>query len=324
VLAAADAPPVTEPIVSIIIPCYNSARWIAATLDSALAQTWPQKEIVLINDGSTDDSLAIARRFESRHVRIIDQPNRGAAAARNAGVRASRGEYVQFLDADDLLAPDKIAQQMPILQARGPGTIASGAWARFQTDPLEAKFVSYPNWRNLTGVEFLQIHYETGSMMHPAAWLASRSLLERAGPWNESLTLNDDGEYFGRVILAAAGIVFCPEARAYYRSGLEASLSGRTDRRALTSLYGSVALTVDHLLAADASARTRAAAAYAWKWTAFELYPGAPDLSRAAEERSRALGGSTRPFPAGGRFQLASRLLGWRLAKRLRARGPSK
>ncbi len=307
----------TGAFVSIVIPCYNAELWVGSALESALAQTWPNREIILVNDGSIDGSLAKARRYEGRGVRIIDQPNRGAAAARNAGLRAADGAFVQFLDADDLLAPDKIERQMDRLGRLGPAMLASGAWARFSGNSAQAEFTAHPNWRDLSGVEFLQLHYEKICMMHPAAWLAPRPLLDRAGPWDEALTLNDDGEYFARVMLAAEGIVFCPDARSYYRSALPGSLSGRRDPRALASLYRSTELTLGHLLSADGSPRTRAAAAYAWKWNAFELYPGARELSRKAERNSRTLGGSRRPFPAGGRFRLASRLLGWRLAKRL-------
>jgi glycosyltransferase involved in cell wall biosynthesis len=303
-------------LVNIIVPCYNAGPWLAETLESALAQTWPEKEIIVINDGSRDDSLDIARRFEPRGVTVVDQPNRGASAARNHGLRLARGDFVQFLDADDLLAPEKIERQMHLLQSRGGSHLASGAWARFDSDPANAFFAPFTNWRDLGGVEFLQLHYEESCMMHPAAWLASRTLLDRAGPWNETLSLNDDGEYFARVMLASPGIVFCAEARSYYRSNLPGSLSKRADRRALESLFRSVELTLDHLLAADSTARTRAAVAYAWKWAAFELYPGAPELSRTAEANSLRFGGSPRPFPAGGRFQVAARLFGWRLARR--------
>ncbi len=304
-------------LVSIIIPCYDAEPWLGQTLESALGQTWPTTEIIVVNDGSRDGSPALARSYAPRGVRTLDQPNSGAAAARNAGLRAACGEFIQFLDADDLLAPDKIERQLAVLMRAGKNTLSSSAWARFQGDPAEARFTPQPNWRDLNGVEFLQLHYEHGCMMQPAAWLAPRALLDRAGPWDETLSLNDDGEYFARAMLVADRIVFCREARSYYRSALARSLSARRDRRSLESLYRSVELTLAHLLAADRSPRTLAAAAYAWKWTAFELYPGAPDLSRAAEKKGRALGWTGRPFPAGGRFQLLARALGWRLAKRL-------
>ena len=306
-----------RPLVSIIIPCYNSEAWVPAALESALSQTWPEKEIIVVNDGSKDGSLAVARRYEARGVRVLDQPNAGAAAARNAGLRTARGQYIQFLDSDDLLAADKIEHQMRVLESRTGKTISSSRWARFHADPAEAIFGEQANHRDLSGVEFLQLQWEKGCMMQPGAWLTPRAVLDTAGPWNESLSLNDDGEYFTRVLLAGDGIVFCPEARTYYRSGLAGCLSGRRDRRSLESLFASIQLTTRHLADADDSPRTLAAIAHAWKWAAFELYPVAADLAREAEECSKRCGGSSRPFQAGGRFQLASRILGWRLAKRL-------
>lgn len=305
------------PSVSIIVPCHNAERWLAETLESALAQSWTNKEIILVDDGSQDGSLAVAEEYRGRGVRIISQSNEGAAAARNHGLRVATGEFIQFLDADDLLAPDKISNQLARIRSMDSGTLASGAWARFDRDPFEAVFSSEANHRNLSGVEYLQITFEERTMMHPAAWLAPRALLDRAGPWDESLSLNDDGEYFARVALAAPQIAHCADARSYYRSHLRGSLSGRKDHRALQSLHRSMELTLDALLQHDASPRSRAAAAYAWKCTAFELYPGAPALARAAESACRALGGSDRPFPGSGRFQLASRFLGWRMARRL-------
>ncbi len=306
----------TNACVSIIIPCHNAALWLAATLESALAQTWTPTEIVVVDDGSADESLMIARRYESERLRVITQPNAGAAAARNAGLRAARGEYIQFLDADDLLAPDKITCQVTRIESLGPSVLASGAWARFQQNPSDADFTAEANQCDLTGVEFLQTNFEQRTMMHPAAWLAPRALLDSAGPWDETLSLNDDGEYFARVALSSSRIVYCVDARSYYRSNLPDSLSGRKDHRAMQSLHRSMALTIAHLLKHDSSPRSRAAAAYAWKCTAFELYPGAPALSRAAETAAHELGGSPRPFPGSGRFQHTARLIGWRLARR--------
>ena len=305
------------PLVSVLMPCYNAERWIGAALDSVLRQTWPAVEVIVVDDGSTDGSLAVAERYAPRGVRIESRANRGAAAARNAALRLATGDFLQYLDADDLLAPDKIERQMTGLAGRHRDDVASGRWARFQDDPESAAFGPYPNARDLSGLELLQVNFEEGCMMHPAAWLVPRSVADRAGEWNESLTLNDDGEYFARVALAAHGVHFVPEARSYYRSCLSGSLSARKDRAALTSQYRSTELTAAHMLAHDPSARTRAALAFAWKTAAVDLYPGAPDLSRLAEEQSRALGGSVRPVPMGGRMRLASQVVGWRVAKRL-------
>ena len=307
-----------EPLVSIIIPCHNAGPWVAAALDSALAQTWRRCETLLVDDGSTDESPAIVRTYEPRGVRVLRQPQRGSAAARNAGLSEARGQYIQFLDADDLLAPGKIAHQVTVLRNAPARTLCSGRWARFADSPEDARWHEEPNFRDLSGVEFLQLFYETGAMMQPAAWLAPRELLDQAGPWDESLSLNDDGEYFARVMLRSSGIRFCRDALVFYRSAARPSLSRRRDPAAMRSLFRSAESTISHLLAADRSARTVAAAAYGWKWMAFELYPEAPVLSRLASQRSRELGGSDRPFPAGRRFHRLSRLIGWRLAKRLR------
>src|SRR4051812_14036077 len=96
-------PPMSAPLVSILIPCRNAEPWLAATLESALAQTHPATEIILVDDGSTDGSLELAHSFAARGVRIATQANAGASAARNHAFRESRGEFIQFLDADDLI-----------------------------------------------------------------------------------------------------------------------------------------------------------------------------------------------------------------------------
>src|ERR1700761_9459971 len=101
-----------QPLVSILIPAYNAEKWLVDTLESAIAQTWPQKEIIVVDDGSTDRTLAIARHFERSAVRVVTQPNQGAAAARNKAFSLSRGEYIQWLDADDLLSSEKVEHQM--------------------------------------------------------------------------------------------------------------------------------------------------------------------------------------------------------------------
>ena len=304
------------PLVSILIPCFNAAPWLAGAIESALAQTHAAIELVVIDDGSTDDSLAIARTFESRGVRVIPQANAGASAARNHGLRLARGEFIQFLDADDLLAPDKIERQLQTL-AVAPGTIAAGPWGRFEDDPVGARFVPEENWRDSTPAEWLALNFAGRGMMPPAAWLAPRALLDVAGPWDERLTLNDDGEYFCRVLLASAGVRFSADARAFYRSNLSGSLSRRRSEAAWRSAFLSHELCARHLLAHEDSARTRRACADLYQRLAYEMFPDCPTLIAECETRAQSHGGSPAK-PGGSRaFQLLARAVGWKFARRL-------
>jgi glycosyltransferase involved in cell wall biosynthesis len=310
----------TPPLVSIIIPAYNASRWLPAAIDSALAQTYAHREIIVIDDGSKDDSLAVASGYTGRGVQVYAQFNRGAARARNHGLAVSRGAYVQFLDADDVLAPTKLELQLARLATAPAGSVASCAWTRFTGNPAAAVFQPEPAWRDLSGLDFLCLHYEGGWMMPPIAWLAPRALLNAAGPWREDLTLNDDGEYFCRVLLRSAGIVFCPGACAYYRSNVPGSLSRRKDRAALQSLARSIESNTNEILAAEDSPRTRRAAANAWIRLAHEIFPELPLEAKSAELQARALGGSPLRIEGGRLVRWTDRLCGWRAAARLKHR----
>src|SRR5215472_15094253 len=100
-----------QPFVSILIPCYNAERWIARAIESALAQTWSSKEVIVVDDGSTDDSLNVIRAFDGR-VRWETGPNQGGNTARNRLLELAGGEWVQYLDADDYLRSTKLERQI--------------------------------------------------------------------------------------------------------------------------------------------------------------------------------------------------------------------
>ena len=310
------------PLVSILVPCHNAAPWLAQTLESALAQTWPATEIIVIDDGSGDNSVALARTFEPRGVRVLTQPNAGASAARNRALRASRGEFIQFLDADDLLSPAKIAEQLALLAVRPAGAVATCAWGRFTNDPAQARFADEVVFCDFArAVDFLVRCGDDGAMMHPSAWLVPRAVAERAGPWDETLSLNDDGEYFCRVALAAPEIAFCaaPGARSYYRSGLPDSLSQQRNERARRSLFRSLELVERHLRAAEDSPRTRRAAAGHYQRFVHMFFPFPADLLQAAEARIAALGGASFSLPPmGPKTAALARLVGWKNVWRLK------
>lgn len=311
----------TQPLVSIIIPCYNAEAWVAQALESALAQTWEHKEIILVNDGSRDGSLPVAKRFESRGVQVVDRPNRGASAARNHGLRLARGDFIQYLDADDLISPQKIELQLARLTKAPSGSLATCRWGRFTHDPRAARFVDTLVFQDFTPLEWLLVHVSDARMMHPAAWLVPRPVAERVGPWDETLSLNDDGEYFARAVRLSSGLAFTPEigASTYYRSLHSGSLSGRRTPLALASLFKSAEGTAAQLARYD-DPRVRPALANFWQRLGYELYPENIEGSRVAFTRAKEFGGSNVAPQLGRRAGMLSNFIGWRLALRIARR----
>jgi glycosyltransferase involved in cell wall biosynthesis len=308
----------TATSVAVLIPAYRAEATLAETLDTVLAQTWPIVEIIVVDDGSPDGTLGVARSYEARGVRVYTQANFGAASARNRAFAASTGEFVQFLDADDLLAPDKIEAQMRRLAAEPEGTVASAAWARFQTDPAEADFEKQPDWRDFEPARGWLIQAWSGrGTMFPGAWLLPRPVAEAAGPWDERLSLNDDGEYNARVLTVATKVAFCPDAKAYYRSGSGGNLSARRDVAAMESARLACERSVAAMLAVDGSPEARRACASLWQFLAVEAYPDFPAVAAEAEAQAAALGGGALR-PSGGRLYNAVRdVAGWKAAARV-------
>src|SRR5438067_11195854 len=161
-----------QPLVSILIPAYNAERWIGDTIRSALAQTWANKEIIVVDDGSRDRTLSVAREFEAANVRIISQKNQGASAARNKAFELSQGAFIQWLDADDLLSADKIERQVVAAQGLGSERILlSGPWGEFMYRVSKAHFWPTSLWQDLSPTEWIwrkmgeNIHMQTGTWL---------------------------------------------------------------------------------------------------------------------------------------------------------------
>lgn len=306
------------PLVSILIPAFNASSSIAETLDSALSQTHPRCEIIVVDDGSRDETLIQAKKFSERGVQVVSQKNSGAAAARNHALRLSRGEFIQYLDADDLLAPDKIAIQLTRAKSEKPDTLLTARWGRFTDDPAKIYFHNEnPLFADLSPRDFMLLHATYDCMMHPAAWLVPRSISDATGPWDEQLSLNDDGDYFTRAVTHAEHIAWCPDALSYYRSELSGSLSSQRSRKHLESAHRVVLNTAQHMLSTEDTSEYRSAIADLFQRFAYDYYPAAPDLIADVEKRARDLGGATYS-PRGGKFfQLARHLIGWKLARRL-------
>jgi len=306
----------SPPLVSVIIPCRNGAARLGDAVESALGQSWTRREIIVVDDASSDGSRDVARRYRDRGVIALDSPRRGASAARNAGLQQAAGDFIQFLDADDVLDRDKIRVQIERLAGSPTGAVASGAWARFGAQPGEAVFAAEPVWRDYAAPEeFLIASWLGGGMMANFVWLTPRAVLERAGPWDETLSLLDDGEYFARVLLAASAVLFCREARGFYRSTAAPRLSRRRDRVALLSAFTAIDQSCRHLLERDNSPAAKKACATQYQRFAYDAYPQARDLVVRAERRARQLGGSELQPGGGPAFRLLAQPFGWKFGK---------
>ena len=311
-----------EPLVSILIPAYNAEECIGDALRSALAQTWEPKEIIVVDDGSTDGTLAAARRFESNPiVRVVTQKNQGAATARNTAFSLSRGDYIQWLDADDLLAPDKIALQMSAAkQCRSSRTVFTSAFGTFTHRYYRAKFTPTELWRDQSPLEWLMNKMSGNIYMQTGTWLVPRELAQAAGPWDNRLLGDDDGEYFCRVLLKADHVRFIGEAKTYYRKPRHNSLSyvGRSARKR-EAQWRSMNLHIGYLRSLEDSQRTRAACVrYLQDWMTV-FYAERLDIFMRAQEMARHLGGQVRVPTFARKYAWIERRLGWRPAKRAAA-----
>ena len=309
--------PSTAPLVSILIPAFNAQEWIADTLRSAVAQTWDRKEIIVVDDGSTDKTLAIVRQFEGLGVQAATQRNQGAAATRNRALSLSKGDYIQWLDADDLLSPDKISRQLDALEPRSnKKTLLSSAWGKFMYRHYRAEFVPTDLWRDLSPAEWLLRKMEQNLHMQTATWLVSRELTEAAGPWDTTLLGDDDGEYFCRVLLASDGVKFVPESRVYYRSTPNSlSYIGRSTKK-MEAQWRSMELHVSYLRLLEESDRVRRACVkYLQNWLD-NFYPERPDIVNRAQELAASLGGELEIPRLSWKYVWIDALLGRTAAKR--------
>jgi glycosyltransferase involved in cell wall biosynthesis len=217
----------TSSPVSILIPCHNGGAFLQATIESALAQDHPRLEIVFVDDGSTDDSLAIARSYEPR-VKIFTGPRKGASAARNQATQHARGEWLQYLDADDLLLPHAISSRVAALEAAA-GDVACGDWLRLALRPDGL-------WETgrLEHADYLKFGEETdlavfkGFWAPPAALLYRRALVEQIGSWHPGLPIIQDARFLFDAAFHGGRFVHVPGESAHYRQHAAHSLSSNS------------------------------------------------------------------------------------------------
>lgn len=236
----------SSPLVSILVPLYNAEKYFVETLDSLLAQTYQNIEIIIVDDGSTDGSLSIARKYEKLHqnIKVYTQKNSGAAAARNRAFKESKGDYIQYFDADDIMHPDKISAQMDGLRAFGfqEDIVATGKCMRFYNTIENSTYLKKSIEKDYDDtLTFLKEAWINSEYFIGQSWLITRKLNDKIGGWNTDLTFNDDGEFFTRVTYNASKIIYIEDSIVYYRQDNEYSISSdfslKSVRSHIKSLY---------------------------------------------------------------------------------------
>ena len=313
-----------RPLVSILISGYNAEKWLAETLESAVGQSWPQKEIIFVDDGSTDGTASVAKKFASRGVTVISRENGGLCAGLNTAYGHCHGDYIQYLDADDLLVPDKIERQLAALRDNHTRRILlSSPWAPFYYRTRGARFVRNSFWEDLSPVEWLLRKMSEGTHMQNATWLVSRELAEAAGPWDTTLHYDQDGEYFTRVLLASEGTRFVPGTGIYYRNSGPGCISyiGNSNKKK-ESLFRSMKLHMRHLRSLEESERVRkACVSYMQNWYGV-FYPSRMDIVSEIQELAAELGGQMHTPQLKRKYAWMRLVLGREVAQRAQTELP--
>lgn len=199
-------------LVSILIPCYNAERWVGDAVESALAQTVPEKEIICVNDGSTDGTLEVLRSFGTK-IRVETGSNRGGNPTRNRLLHLAQGEWIQYLDADDYLRPEKIQQQLQSIESGATPDLLYGPVTIEQTMP-GGNIVCFEDplpqeddlWKLFVGWDLPQ----TGGML----W--KRDAILDVGGWKEDQTVCQENELYLRMLIAGKRFC-CSTGGAVYR-----------------------------------------------------------------------------------------------------------
>lgn len=189
------------PLVSVIIPAFNAVRFLPRALASVAAQTYPTERIetIVIDDGSTDDTLALARTFEADlpGFQVFSQPNQGVAAARNLAIAVSSGDLIAFLDADDRWLPHKIAAQVEVFQAEPTLGLVHSGFAF--VDQNGAALPDWPRWSRLDQGDVL-LEFICDFFLITSGVMIPRSVLTSVGMFDESLRVGEDNELFLRIV----------------------------------------------------------------------------------------------------------------------------
>lgn len=233
-----------KPLVSVIIPLHNKGQYLTECLDSVLNQTYDNIEIIVVENCSTDNSMEIATGYLNQGIQLLTSNIPSASKARNVGINAAKGYYLQFLDADDTLPLDKIEKQVKLLYEYryAPDVIAICEW-RHRVDTrttLNMDLIMCHDYEKPTDMLYDMAINDGSTLLH--SYLVSKQLVEYSGLWDESLTKNDDGEFMARLLSNAQKIVFSRDVIVEYRNTPNSLSKGNSKKDIISEIRSLISI----------------------------------------------------------------------------------
>lgn len=208
---------VNNPLVTVIVPVFNSEEFLEKSLMSVWQQNYRPIELLIVDDESTDLSIEISSNFktkndsESFNVKLLRNIKKGAPSARNYGLSLSNGKYIQFLDSDDILLPNKIESGVKFLSANDSEIVYSKAQFIDRDGNLIKSFWGRPLQNDSS--DYFEFPWQTMCALY------TKGIIERIGYWNEELTINQDWEFALKFVISNCKIIFIDKVQSYYRTG---------------------------------------------------------------------------------------------------------
>lgn len=213
------------PLISIIIPVFNCERYISKAIESCFRQTYPNIEIIIIDDGSTDQTKEIIYQHGDCRIKLYSLNRVGQTRATNFGISKSNGEFIQYLDADDYLSYDKISNQYNLIH-KEKETIVYCKWASVIDNQI---YINDQNrlFKQQDKTEWFHNQFYHGEMLANSSYLIPRSVIKKAGLYDENLNYNNDFDYFNRTVFCSANVVFDCKSLCFYRRNVTDSITSK-------------------------------------------------------------------------------------------------
>ena len=306
---------------SILMPAFNAENTLKATLQSCIAQGADViEDIIVVDDHSTDGTQSAFHEIANQHPefnwRLEASPRKGACSARNHALEVSTGQFIQWLDADDILGPGKIATQLGRLKTH-PKALVTSPFRPFAGNPKTGCISDPRDWK-LSTRQSSTDWMAQDPMCIPACWLGSRELMIKAGPWDESLLVNQDGEFFCRVIAESKEVLFDDSVEVFYRR--EGGGVSRFTAEKADSLWRSIESMESIAFGLENSERMRQMISNRIQHFIYTAYPHAKATRKKAQLKLSTLPAPTvaNPNAVSLLSKFVCTLLGWRALTQLR------